>query len=131
MPLSSTPKPGQGRNDRQTSQLWRLSGMGSELVITILALALVGHLIDRWLGSRPWGLVIGLTVGLLLGGYNFLKQATSVSRKAAADFRAEHPHGLARPHPPEFTAPDDAADDFAAPEDEAWTRDAGDGDDQR
>ena len=43
------------------------------LIGAILLLGGGGHLVDRWLGSAPWGLVAGLMLGLIVGFYELAK----------------------------------------------------------
>jgi len=43
-------------------------------------MALVGYLIDRWLGSSPWGVLIGMMLGLIGGFYNFIKEVSKAMR---------------------------------------------------
>ncbi len=85
--------------DRQSSQLVRISGMGTELAGSIIGMTLLGYLIDHFAGTLPWGVIGGAVVGILGGGYNFLRHATKISRDAAADFKKRHPHGVDPPKP--------------------------------
>lgn len=43
------------------------------LIGAIILLGGLGYVIDRWQGTAPWGLVIGLMVGLLVGFYQLAK----------------------------------------------------------
>ncbi len=43
------------------------------LVGAILLLGGGGHLIDRWQGTAPWGLLVGLLAGLIVGFYELAK----------------------------------------------------------
>ena len=40
---------------------------GSELVISIVASAALGYGIDKWLGTKPWGFIILLLLGIGAG----------------------------------------------------------------
>lgn len=75
-----------GGGDDQ-SGLWKASGMGMELTGAILGGALVGWLIDKWLGSAPTGVIIGLVIGMVGGGLNFVRAAMRMNRRAAEDYR--------------------------------------------
>lgn len=57
--------------------------MGLEFAGSIAGGALIGWLIDQWLGSAPKGLTIGTIVGLLGGGLNFVRMAVLISRSSA------------------------------------------------
>jgi F0F1-type ATP synthase assembly protein I len=76
-----------------TSSLWRISGMGVELVGAILGMALLGWLLDRWLGSSPKASITCLIVGVIGGGYNFVRQAQAMNRAASAKYRRMHLSG--------------------------------------
>lgn len=66
------------------------SVMGVELMSAILVWAGLGYLLDRWLGTGPWFLIIGGLVGNAAGVYLiWLRSARmdEVERQAAADRR--------------------------------------------
>ena len=42
------------------------------LICAILLLGGVGYAVDWWRGTSPWFLLLGLTVGILLGFYNLV-----------------------------------------------------------
>jgi F0F1-type ATP synthase assembly protein I len=42
------------------------------LIGAILLLGGVGYAVDWWRGTSPWFLLLGLTVGILLGFYNLV-----------------------------------------------------------
>ena len=94
LPMSLILRPDTKESSRQSSQLVRLSGMGTELAAAIIGMTLLGYLIDRWAGTLPWGVMGGAAVGILGGGYNFIRQARQVSRQAAEDFKRRYPHGI-------------------------------------
>ena len=43
------------------------------LVGGILLLGGLGYAIDAWRGSAPWGLLIGLVLGVVVGFYSLIK----------------------------------------------------------
>jgi F0F1-type ATP synthase assembly protein I len=43
------------------------------LVGGIVVLSGLGYAIDAWRGTAPWGLVIGLTLGVVVGFYQLIK----------------------------------------------------------
>ena len=43
------------------------------LIGSILLSGIAGTLVDRWLETSPWGLVVGLFVGLIVGFYEIAK----------------------------------------------------------
>ena len=67
----------------------RLSGIGVELVGAVVGFTLIGYWIDRHFGSSPWGLLIGLGLGLVGGMYNLIRQSLVASKEAAAHARED------------------------------------------
>ena len=50
------------------------AAMGSySLIGAILLLGGIGYAVDNWRGSSPWGLLIGLVFGLIVGFYELAK----------------------------------------------------------
>lgn len=47
------------------------------LVGSILVLGIVGYVIDRWAGTRPLFLIVGLAVGVVLGFYSVVTTVRS------------------------------------------------------
>lgn len=74
--------------------LMRASSLGAELVGSILGAVLVGYLLDLWLGTGPVLLLVLGTVGIVGGGYNFVRDARRVS---AAASRADAARRASRP----------------------------------
>jgi F0F1-type ATP synthase assembly protein I len=46
---------------------------GYTLIGAILGLGAVGYGLDAWLGTRPWGLIGGLALGIVVGFYELVK----------------------------------------------------------
>lgn len=63
---------------------WAVSGLGMELAGAVIGMGLLGWGVDYFFGTEPWGLTIGAVVGLLGGGYNFVKRARALQRRAIA-----------------------------------------------
>jgi ATP synthase protein I len=61
------------RNDRERVTLLRAMGVvsvcGLDLALLILIGVLAGRFVDSKLHSTPWGLLIGLFIGLIAGFY--------------------------------------------------------------
>jgi len=54
--------------------------MGFEFAAAIIGFVLVGYWVDRHYESAPKGVLIGAALGILGGGYNFLRTALQASR---------------------------------------------------
>ena len=63
----------------------RYSGVGLELAGATAGLALVGYWIDGRFGTRPWGMIVGVVIGLVGGLYNLVKESLEAVREAKAD----------------------------------------------
>ena len=51
------------------------AGASYTLVGGIIVLGGIGYAVDRWQGSAPWGLIIGLALGIIVGFYELVKAA--------------------------------------------------------
>ncbi len=49
------------------------AGASYTLVGAIILLGGIGYAVDRWQGSAPWGLLIGLMLGIVVGFYELVK----------------------------------------------------------
>ena len=58
------------------SQALKLS---SEFVSAIIVGALLGYLLDRWIGTAPWGMIVFLLLGFCAGVLNVLRMTGSVA----------------------------------------------------
>lgn len=52
-----------------------LSALGFEMAVTVLMVGAAGWAVDWWLGSRPWGVLVGLLLGCGLGMMNLVRGA--------------------------------------------------------
>ena len=50
-----------------------VAGAGYTLIGAILLLGGIGYALDGWLETKPWGLVIGLTLGIVVGFYELAR----------------------------------------------------------
>ncbi|TVQ31023.1 MAG: AtpZ/AtpI family protein [Phycisphaeraceae bacterium] len=90
MPTSQSDR---DRDEAYRRQLWRLSGIGLELVGSVGVMMLLGWLVDRWLGTAPWLLVSGAVVGVLLGLYNVIREVQKIAHTETEGRRREQPGG--------------------------------------
>jgi len=49
------------------------AGASYTLVGAILVLGAIGYGVDKWRGTEPWGLIIGLALGMIVGFYDLVK----------------------------------------------------------
>ncbi|MEO0515073.1 MAG: AtpZ/AtpI family protein [Planctomycetota bacterium] len=61
-------------NDKRREQ-HSMAGAGLEMAAGIGLFAGIGYGIDRWLGSLPWGTVVGALLGMTAGMYLLIKAA--------------------------------------------------------
>ncbi len=50
-----------------------VAGASYTLVGGIILLGGIGYAIDKWRGSAPWGLIVGLALGIIVGFYELIK----------------------------------------------------------
>ena len=66
----------------QTAQLISLG----TLVFACVAVGLgIGYVADRWLGTQPWLLLIGLGLGIAAAGVNFYRTIKALNRVNHSD----------------------------------------------
>ena len=75
----------------------RHSGVGLELAGALAGFALVGYWIDRRYETEPWGLVIGVILGLVGGLYNLVRQSLQAVREARIEDEAAKAERLKNP----------------------------------
>ena len=59
--------------------------LSSELVAGVAVGALIGWLLDRWLGISPWGLIVFLLLGFVAGVLNVMRAAGVVRNNNLTD----------------------------------------------
>jgi ATP synthase protein I len=74
--------PRQAANASAIARGFRLS---TELVGGVLVGALIGWLLDRWLGISPWGLIVFLLLGFAAGVLNVMRAAGVVDERHLDD----------------------------------------------
>lgn len=56
--------------------------LGSEFVAAILVGAVIGYLLDLWLGTSPWLMLVMLLVGFVAGVLNVVRSAEQMNKAA-------------------------------------------------
>ena len=71
-----------GRADRRwIRQVGVLSGVGLTLVISTVLGLWGGYALDRWLGTGPWLMLVGLLLGIASGFVNLFRAAGIFGRE--------------------------------------------------
>ena len=76
----SAAKPGPS-DRRWLRQLGALSGVGLTLVISTVLGFWGGYVLDRWLGTAPWLMLVGLLLGIASGSINLFRVAGIFGRE--------------------------------------------------
>jgi ATP synthase protein I len=63
------------RQATDTSAIARGFRLSTELVAGVIIGAMIGWLLDRWLGISPWGLIVFLLLGFAAGVLNVMRAA--------------------------------------------------------
>jgi ATP synthase protein I len=80
--------PENGSGPRQTadpSAIARGFRLSTELVAGVVVGAVIGWLLDRWLGISPWGLIVFLLLGFAAGVVNVMRAAGIVRERNVND----------------------------------------------
>ena len=76
------------------------SGLGCSVVASLLVCIGAGILVDRWLGTDPFGVLIGMVLGLVAAGYSFYELITVSDRKRGGPAKRRRPGGSNGESPP-------------------------------
>ncbi len=67
------PVPSEETHQGPVHTLGRFAGIGVQFGAVISLFALAGHWVDGRLGSRPWGLILGVGLGFFGGTLSLLR----------------------------------------------------------
>jgi|SRR5208337_2761558 len=56
--------------------------IGVELVVAVVVATGLGWAIDRWLGTRPWGMIVLFFLGVATGMWNVYRAVTGIGMAA-------------------------------------------------
>jgi ATP synthase protein I len=59
--------------------------VGTTFVMCVVVGLAGGYLLDRWLGTEPWLLLVGLAFGIAAGFWNFYRAIRALSRLDEGD----------------------------------------------
>ncbi len=69
--------------DEENEDVNRNSGIAYAAAFSLFASVvsglIVGWLLDRWLGTKPWLLVAGIVLGAAAGFYEFIRSTVKIS----------------------------------------------------
>lgn len=71
--------------DRKRPRWIRHSGVGIEFAAAVGGFGLLGWWIDRHYGTKPWGLLICVVLGLLGATYNLVRESMAAFRETAEE----------------------------------------------
>ena len=70
-------------NDNEKEEINRRSGLAYaaafSLFSAVVAGLIIGWLLDRWLGTKPWLLVTGIVLGAAAGFYELIRTTAKIS----------------------------------------------------
>lgn len=73
------------RQTADASAMARGFRLSTELVAGVVIGALIGWLLDRWLGISPWGMIVFLLIGFAAGVLNVMRAAGVVRNNNMTD----------------------------------------------
>lgn len=62
-------------------QLFTYGNLGVEMLVAVLMGTFGGYLLDRWLGTRPWFMLVGFVLGAAAGFKNIFRLMASEDKK--------------------------------------------------
>jgi ATP synthase protein I len=71
----------------------RLSGLGIELAGAVVGFTLMGYWWDHHFGTNPWGVLIGIALGLIGGMYNLVRKSLLATREAGSSPKTTNEDG--------------------------------------
>jgi ATP synthase protein I len=74
-----------GSGKPSSGQTAQLMGLGTMLFGCIAVGLGVGYLADRWLGTQPWLLLVGLGFGIAAASVNFYRIIKALNRMDQSD----------------------------------------------
>jgi len=69
----------QGRDEETNRKTGLAYAAALSLFAAVVSGLIMGWLLDRWLGTRPWLLVSGIVLGAAAGFYEFIRQTSKLS----------------------------------------------------
>ena len=77
-----------GRDPGKPVPRWpRHAGVGIEFAAAVAGFALLGYWVDLRYETSPWGVLIGVALGLIGGTYNLIRESMAAFKKLDEDAR--------------------------------------------
>lgn len=71
------------KSEDDQQEINRKSGLAYAAALSLFAAVvaglIIGWLLDRWLGTRPWLLVTGIVLGSAAGFYEFIRSSSKLT----------------------------------------------------
>jgi len=74
--MSESPEEEKEETNRKTGLAYSAA---FSLFASVVSGLLIGWLLDRWLGTKPWLLVVGVVLGAAAGFYEFVRTTAKIS----------------------------------------------------
>lgn len=74
-----------GERGPSRSQTAQLVNLGTLLFACVAVGLAVGYFADRWIGTSPWLLLIGLALGIVAAGVNFYRTIKTLNESNGDD----------------------------------------------
>lgn len=81
VPRLDAPPPRENTRNVPLQYVVRVGVLGFDLVIAILAGGFLGYAVDFFAGTKPWGMVAGISIGLVVGFIRMVRAALRVIRE--------------------------------------------------
>lgn len=78
--------PNPPRNDAM-AQVMKVTAIGTNFILAIIGMGILGWALDYWFKTSPWCLLGGLFVGLIGGGYRFIREGKMAATLSAKQVR--------------------------------------------
>ncbi|WP_336491499.1 AtpZ/AtpI family protein [Methylobacterium nigriterrae] len=69
------------------SPLGRAMQLSTEFVAGVIAGGILGWIFDRFLGTKPWGLIVFLMLGFITGVYNVMRASGFSGPRSGSGYR--------------------------------------------
>ncbi len=75
----------QDEKKKLQKQLSTYGNIGLEMLVAVFVGAIGGYLLDRWLHTRPWLMLVGFVLGAAAGYRNIFKLMAAEGKKTRGD----------------------------------------------